>query len=78
MHHLRAIDPPPRRPAGVQEIIWSTRAPEAALQVHEGYEWLYVITGQLRLVLGDHDLVLRAGEAAAFDTRLPHWFDRFG
>jgi hypothetical protein len=32
----------------------------------------------LRLVLADHDLVLRAGEAAEFDTRLPHWFDRFG
>jgi len=41
---------------------------------HEGYEWLYVLSGRLRLVLGDHDLVLPAGEAAEFDTRVPHWF----
>ena len=43
-------------------------------QTHEGYEWLYVLTGRLRMVLGEHDLVLEAGEAAEFDTRLPHWF----
>jgi transcriptional regulator with XRE-family HTH domain len=41
---------------------------------HDGYEWLYVLSGRLRLVLGEHDLVLPAGEAAEFDTRVPHWF----
>ncbi|MFG2041158.1 helix-turn-helix domain-containing protein [Dactylosporangium sp. NPDC048998] len=41
---------------------------------HEGYEWLYVLSGRLRLILGAHDLVLDAGEAAEFDTRVPHWF----
>ncbi|OKK03527.1 XRE family transcriptional regulator [Streptomyces sp. CB03234] len=45
---------------------------------HEGYEWLYVLSGRLRLVLADHDLVLGAGEAAEFDTRLPHWFGTTG
>jgi transcriptional regulator with XRE-family HTH domain len=49
--------------------------PKPELKVHEGYEWLYVLSGQLRLVLGEHDLVLRAGEAAEFDTRAPHWFE---
>ncbi|GAB7038771.1 MULTISPECIES: helix-turn-helix domain-containing protein [Catenuloplanes] len=48
------------------------RAPE--LQTHEGYEWLYVLNGRLRTVLGDHDLILEPGEAAEFDTRVPHWF----
>ncbi|NYI07585.1 helix-turn-helix domain-containing protein [Allostreptomyces psammosilenae] len=43
-------------------------------RVHEGYEWLYVLAGRLRLVLGEHDLVLTAGEAAEFDTRTPHAF----
>lgn len=47
-------------------------------QAHEGYEWLYVLSGRLRLVLGEHDLVLPAGEAAEFDTRVPHWFGRAG
>jgi transcriptional regulator with XRE-family HTH domain len=42
------------------------------LQVHKGYEWLYVLSGRLRLVLGEHDLLLTAGEAAEFDTRIPH------
>ena len=45
-------------------------APEQ--QVHEGYEWLYVLSGRLRLLLGEHDLELTAGEAAEFDTRTPH------
>ncbi|TDQ53781.1 helix-turn-helix domain-containing protein [Actinorugispora endophytica] len=43
-------------------------------KTHEGYEWMYVISGRLRLVLGEHDVVLKAGEAAEFDTRVPHWF----
>ncbi|MBE1458256.1 hypothetical protein H4W79_002470 [Nocardiopsis terrae] len=37
-------------------------------------EWLYVLNGRLRCVLGEHDLVLVPGEAAEIDTRLPHWF----
>ncbi|KIR66029.1 XRE family transcriptional regulator [Micromonospora harpali] len=43
-------------------------------QTHEGYEWLYVLNGRLRMVLGERDLVLSPGEAAEFDTRVPHWF----
>ncbi|MCX2968963.1 MULTISPECIES: helix-turn-helix domain-containing protein [Streptomyces] len=45
---------------------------------HEGYEWLYVLSGRLRLILADHDVVLGPGEAAEFDTRLPHWFGTTG
>ena len=44
------------------------------LRTHEGYEWLYVLDGRLRMVLGEHDVVLEPGEVAEFDTRLPHWF----
>lgn len=42
------------------------------LRVHDGFEWVYVLTGKLRLRLGDQDLVLGRGEAAEFDTRTPH------
>jgi DNA-binding XRE family transcriptional regulator/quercetin dioxygenase-like cupin family protein len=42
-------------------------------RTHEGYEWLYVLDGRLRMVLGEHDVVLEPGEVAEFDTRLPHW-----
>ena len=32
----------------------------------------------MRLVLGDQDLVLGVGEAAEFDTQVPHWFGSTG
>ncbi|QKV96669.1 helix-turn-helix transcriptional regulator [Streptomyces sp. NA02950] len=47
-------------------------------RVHEGYEWLYVLSGRLWLALGEHDLVLTSGEAAEFDTRTPHGFGNAG
>ena len=52
-----------------------TYPPSRALpepRIHDGYEWLYVLTGKLRLILGEQDLVLTRGEAAEFDTRIPH------
>ncbi|HEY8719778.1 XRE family transcriptional regulator [Pengzhenrongella sp.] len=53
-----------------------TQLPEQ--KAHEGYEWLYVISGRLRLLLGERDLTLGRGEAAEFDTRVPHWFGNAG
>lgn len=48
------------------------------LVTHAGYEWLYVLAGQLLLVLGERELVLHAGEVAEFDTNEPHWFGPAG
>ncbi|GAA3127681.1 XRE family transcriptional regulator [Planomonospora alba] len=74
------IVPLTQHPGGLQAfkmIIGADRCdPEP--RTHEGYEWLYVLSGRLRLVLADHDIVLKAGEAAEFDTRLPHWFGSTG
>ncbi|CAN5625263.1 XRE family transcriptional regulator [soil metagenome] len=47
-------------------------------RVHDGYEWLYVLSGRLRLVLDTHDIVMGPGEAAEFDTRTPHWLRSAG
>ena len=47
-------------------------------RTHDGFEWLYVLSGRMRLVLGDQDLVLGVGEAAEFDTQVPHWFGSTG
>ncbi|QDQ96116.1 helix-turn-helix transcriptional regulator [Tomitella fengzijianii] len=72
----RTYLPLTRRPGGVQAfkmIIGPEKAP-GAQRSHEGYEWMYVLNGRLRLLLGELDLVLGAGEAAEFDTRTPHWF----
>jgi transcriptional regulator with XRE-family HTH domain len=51
---------------------------EPAPRTHAGYEWLYVLNGRLRLILGDYDLVLGPGEVAEFDTHHPHWFGSTG
>jgi transcriptional regulator with XRE-family HTH domain len=65
-----------RRPGGLQAFKQifppNTPAGELEQQTHEGYGWLYVLSGRLRLLLGEHDLVLTAGEVAEFDTRVPH------
>ncbi|MFC9440616.1 helix-turn-helix domain-containing protein [Nocardia sp. NPDC057030] len=66
-----------RRPGGTQAfkmIIPAVPEPlEPTPQTHDGFEWLYVLNGRLRLVLGERDLILPPGEAAEFDTSLPHW-----
>src|SRR4051794_13330444 len=57
--------------------VWKVVIPperERRLRTHVGYEWLYVLSGQLRLILGEHDVTMGPGEVAEFDTRLPHWF----
>lgn len=64
-------------PQAYKMIISATdRTP--VLRAHEGYEWIYVLSGRLRLVLGEHDIVMAAGEAAEFDTKNPHWFGSAG
>jgi transcriptional regulator with XRE-family HTH domain len=71
------ILPLTRRPGGIQayKFILPTGRDDAEpdLRTHEGHDWLYVLNGRLRLVLGEHDLILEPGEAAEFDTRTPHW-----
>lgn len=72
------IIPLTRRPGGIQayKFVLPVGDDDAVpdLRSHEGHDWAYVLNGTLRLVLGDQDLLLRAGEAAEFDTRTPHWF----
>lgn len=72
------ILPLTRRPGGIQAYKFILPAApddaEPQLRTHEGYDWAFVLNGMLRLVLGEHDLILKPGEAAEFDTRTPHWF----
>jgi transcriptional regulator with XRE-family HTH domain len=76
----RTVLPLTRQPGGVQAwkiiVPASNNVPQP--RAHEGYEWLYVLSGRMRLVLSDHDLVLGPGEVAEFDTRVPHWFGSDG
>jgi transcriptional regulator with XRE-family HTH domain len=80
--HGRTMVPLSRRTEGIQafKMVIAPAAGDSAPdpRTHTGYEWLYVLDGRLRLVLGEHDLVLEPGEAAEFDTRVPHWFSPVG
>jgi transcriptional regulator with XRE-family HTH domain len=73
----RTFLPLTRRPGGLQAYKVVIPADvvgcdDGELRTHEGYEWLYVLSGRVRLRLGEHDLVLTAGEVAEFDTQVPH------
>jgi transcriptional regulator with XRE-family HTH domain len=56
------------------QISAKRNTPPRVLPVHEGHDWLYVLAGRMRLLLGDDDLTIEAGEAVEFTTLTPHWF----
>jgi transcriptional regulator with XRE-family HTH domain len=71
---------PLTRPGGIQawKILIPTSQSDPAPRSHDGFEWIYVLSGRMRLILGDQDLELGVGEAAEFDTQVPHWFGSTG
>ncbi|MBJ7356090.1 XRE family transcriptional regulator [Nocardioides sp.] len=76
----RTVVPLTRQPGAMQawKIVIPATQSKPDPRVHDGYEWLYVLSGRMRLVLGDRDLVLETGEVVEFDTALPHWFGSTG
>lgn len=71
---------PLTRPGGVQawKIVIPRSQSKPKPRAHDGFEWLYVLSGRMRLILGNRDLILGVGEAAEFDTQIPHWFGSTG
>lgn len=85
--HLRPVTrngmtyvPLSRRPGGLHahKLVITPSAAEPELNIHEGYEWIYVLDGRLRLLLGERSLLLEPGEVAEFDTHVPHWLGADG
>jgi transcriptional regulator with XRE-family HTH domain len=76
----RTVIPLTRQPDGMQawKIVIPTSKAKPEPRTHDGYEWLYVLSGRMRLILGDHDLELGPGEVVEFDTQVPHWFGSTG
>jgi len=73
--HGRTFVPLTRRPGGLQAfkvIVPPHDPPQPEPKVHQGYEWIYVLSGRLLLVLGKRVLDLGPGEVVEFDTRTPH------
>jgi transcriptional regulator with XRE-family HTH domain len=78
--HGRVVFPLTHASSGVHvwKVIIPPESGEPVLRTHDGYEWLYVLSGQMRLILAEHDITMKPGEVAEFETRLPHWFGPAG
>lgn len=86
------IRPTPQRRPGV--TTWSLSRPTATTvtvkqriepdrpagepKVHPGYDWFFVLSGCVRLTLGDRVVLVHEGEAAEFDCMVPHLFEAEG
>src|SRR3712207_4643072 len=46
-----------------------------AIYQHEGEQWLYVLSGRLRLEIAGKQVVLEPGDAVHFDADKPHRFE---
>lgn len=76
----RIVIPLSRNPGGVQawKIVMPLETGPGERRTHDGSEWIYVLSGRIRLIVGSRDLILGPGEVADFDTRTPHWFGATG
>src|SRR3954452_14293331 len=74
-HHGTTVVPLTRRPGGIQafKMVYPPRTPpgDPELKVHEGYDWLYVLAGRMRVRLGEDDVVPGPGGVAEVATRTP-------
>ena len=68
---LSRHDDPSGRVVAKQRVPAGTSA-EPDRKVHPGHDWFYVLEGTVRLVLGGREHVVRAGQAASFNTMTPH------
>jgi transcriptional regulator with XRE-family HTH domain len=76
----RVVVPLTRQAGGLQawKVIIEPTEEKPKLRIHEGYEWLYVLGGEMRLIVADHDITMGPGEVAEFDTAGPHGFGAAG
>jgi len=84
-----APDPRVRRPTVSRDLMVSTplASEGSTIQTYKIVllptaeapgEWFYVLSGRVRLRLGEQLLTLARGEAAEFDTRVPHSISAIG
>lgn len=56
----------------IAKLRYSPEHKPSALRVHPGYEWFTVLSGTIRLQLGERILLITEGQAAEFSTMTPH------
>ncbi|MEH3089965.1 MAG: XRE family transcriptional regulator [Microbacterium arborescens] len=78
--HGHVVAPLTRESSPVQtfKVTYPPAEAAPAPRVHDGFEWFYVLSGRIRLALDGRELVLGRGEAAEFDTRIPHSISAVG
>jgi transcriptional regulator with XRE-family HTH domain len=76
----RTVIPLTQEPGGTQawKIVVPTSLTTPEPRTHDGHEWIYILSGRARFVLGNEDWVLGPGDVAEFDTTEPHWFGSTG
>ena len=42
------------------------------MSTHEGQEWDYILRGQLRFIIGNHEEILSEGDAVYYNSSTPH------
>jgi transcriptional regulator with XRE-family HTH domain len=65
----------PERDVNFMKIVYAPGAnsTDAGVAVtHEGYEYGYVISGEVEVTIGDETFTLHAGESLGFDSSIPH------
>ena len=60
------------------EFVPMARTPEPKAHMHPGYEFLYVLEGELELRHGDQETTLAPGDAIYFDSGTPHSYQCAG
>ncbi len=73
------LTPRQRGPHGVSVAKMRMESPgplggSAELRVHPGRDWFTVLSGTVRLQLGERTILIEAGQAAEFSTMIPHAF----
>lgn len=56
----------------VAKLRLTARRPPRRMGVHPGHDWFTVLSGTVRLYLGDRVILVEAGQAARFSTMTPH------
>ncbi len=53
-------------------IVEPKEDPEISLNAHPGQEFNYVLEGQLKICIGENELILNPGDSVYFDSAIPH------
>jgi transcriptional regulator with XRE-family HTH domain len=60
------------------EFVPIAHTPEPKAHMHPGYEFLYVLEGELELRHGEHECTLSPGDSVYFDSATPHSYQCAG